>query len=68
MATWVVHEGSFAIGFFDLVLGGVLANSKHLVVIFPLAFLQLQLCHLQQLLVIYGKKIQVRQHECEHHQ
>lgn len=52
MATWVVHKGPFAIGLFDLVLGGVLADPQHLVVIFPLALLQLQLCRLQQVLVI----------------
>lgn len=51
-STWVVHEGPFAIGLFDLVLGGVLADPQHLVVIFPLALLQLQLCRLQQMLVI----------------
>ncbi len=52
MATWVVHKGPFAIGLFDLVLGGVLADAQHLVVIFPLALLQLQLGRLQQVLVI----------------
>lgn len=53
MATWVVHKSSFAIGLFDLVVCGVLADPEHLVVIFPFALLQLQLCILQQVLVIY---------------
>lgn len=52
----MVHKGSFAIGFFDLVLGGVLANPKHLVIIFPLALLQLQLRRLQQMFMIYSQR------------
>ena len=49
--TRMVHEGSLAVGLLDLVVGGVLADSEHLVVVFPLALLQLQLGGLQQLLV-----------------
>lgn len=50
--TWVVHQSSFAIGLFDLILRGILGNTEHFVVIFPLALLQLQLCCLQQMLVL----------------
>ena len=47
----MVHEGSLAVGLLDLVVGGVLADAEHLVVVFPLALLQLQLGALQELLV-----------------
>lgn len=47
----MVHEGPFTVSLLDLVLCGVLVHSQHLVVIFPLAFLQLQLCILQEVLV-----------------
>lgn len=48
----MVHQSSFAIGLFDLILRGILGNTEHFVVIFPLALLQLQLCCLQQMLVL----------------
>lgn len=48
-----MHEGPLAVGFFDLVLGGGLADPQHFVEIFPLALLQLQLCSLQHMLVIW---------------
>lgn len=51
--TRVVQQGTFAVGFFDLVVGGVLADTQHLVVIFPLALFQLQLGRLQQMLVVW---------------
>lgn len=51
-----MHEGPFAVGLFDLILSSVLANPQHSVVIFPLALLQLQLCRLQQVFVIYTNK------------
>lgn len=50
--TWVVQQRPFAVGLLDLVLRGVLAHPQDLVVVFPLALLQLQLSPLQQLLVV----------------
>lgn len=50
--TWVVQQRPFAVGLLDLVVCGVLAHSEDLVVVFPLALLQLQLSPLQQLLVV----------------
>lgn len=41
--TWMVHQGPFPVSFLDLVLRGILVNPQDLVVIFPLALLQLQL-------------------------
>ena len=60
MSTWVVHEGAFTIGFFDLIICGTLAHAQHLVIIFPFTLLQLQLCRFQQMLVIYSNKRQNR--------
>lgn len=51
-----MHEGSFAIRFLDLVLSGILPDPEHLVVIFPFALLQLHLCLLQHLLVIWRER------------
>lgn len=50
--TWVVQQRPFAVGLLDLVVCGVLAHPEDLVVVFPLALLQLQLSPLQQLLVV----------------
>lgn len=50
-----MHKGPFAIGFFDLVLCGVLADPQHLIIIFPFALFQLQLSRLQQMLVVYSE-------------
>lgn len=48
----MMHEGSLAVRFFDLILCCILADPEHFVVIFPLTLLQLQLCVFQQMLVI----------------
>ena len=46
--TRMVLQRVFSICLLDLVVGGIFANSEKLVVVFPLAFLQLQLSLLQQ--------------------
>lgn len=51
--TWVMQESTFAVRFLDLVFRGVLLHAEHFVVIFPLAFLQLQLSRFQEVLVFY---------------
>lgn len=49
----MVHQGPFPVSFLDLILRGILVHSQDLVVIFPLAFLQLQLCILKELFVFW---------------
>ncbi len=56
----MVQKSPLAIGLFDLVVCGVLADPEHLVVIFPLALLQLKLCRLQQVLVIFRDKMKIK--------
>jgi hypothetical protein len=41
--TWMPLESEFAVGLFDLVVGGILGNAKQLVVVLSLGLLQLQL-------------------------
>lgn len=51
----MVHQGPLPVSFLDLILRGILVNSQDLVVIFPLALLQFQLCVLEELFVFWSE-------------